>query len=72
MNGLSMDPHAVHNLIPSAVLTAAAIGFVTARFGARARIRGKLQSSDWVVGGALVRNRFFSLGEYTTLTGNSV
>lgn len=51
-----MDPHAVHNLIPSAVLTALAIGLVTARFYARVHIYGKLELGDWLVAAALVTN----------------
>jgi hypothetical protein len=54
MGSVAMDSRAVHDLIPSAVLTALAIGFVTARFCARVRILGKLESSDWVVAAALV------------------
>lgn len=61
MDSLDMDSHAVHNIIPSAVLTALAIALVTARFCARARIHGKLELSDWVVAAALVAN-FLPIG----------
>ncbi|CRG87261.1 hypothetical protein PISL3812_04278 [Talaromyces islandicus] len=57
MNNLAMDTRAVNSLIPSAVLTVLAIGLVTARFGARARILGRLEPSDWVVAASL----FFSV-----------
>lgn len=59
MDNAALDPRAVDNLIPSAVATALAIGLVTARFGARARILGRLEPSDWVVAAALVRNPLF-------------
>jgi hypothetical protein len=62
MGSVAMDSRAVHDLIPSAVLTALAIVLVTARFCARARILGKLESSDWVVAAALV-TIFFQLGK---------
>lgn len=64
LDSVEMDSHAVHNMIPSVVLTALAIGLVTARVYARSRICARLELSDWVIVAALVTNFISTGGSY--------
>ncbi|KAH8702308.1 putative integral membrane protein [Talaromyces proteolyticus] len=62
-----MEPRAAHALISSVVLTVVAIGFVGARFCARVRILGRLDSSDWVVLVALILSVTFMVVTITEI-----